>query len=165
MQRSSSDWQGIRGSEYAKNLLSTYGLLSVLLYTKVKKYKVFPLGIHRELFVSLIDYYGKSMQGKEKEQLESGFKDLIKIFPSSITLLELLKKHKKTVKGMLFFKLSIDILENYYKATESPTYEKLRKEIFPLAIEFYSELPSNTIISLNHKIRINIKTSKLLIRQ
>eukprot|EP00826_Nyctotherus_ovalis_P061365 TRINITY_DN8726_c0_g2_i2.p1 TRINITY_DN8726_c0_g2~~TRINITY_DN8726_c0_g2_i2.p1 ORF type:complete len:110 (-),score=20.72 TRINITY_DN8726_c0_g2_i2:4-333(-) len=105
--------------------------------------------------MSLASYYAKSMQ----ETTKSGLKRLIEIFPPSAKFLELLKKHKKTARGMLFFKLIVDISENYHK-TEAPLYEKLRKETIPLAIKFYSELNAKTITDLGHTITSNIRRSR-----
>lgn len=127
----------------------------MILCSRVKRFRIFSLGNSRDFFTSLADCYAKNMQ----ETQRSGLKNLIKIFPSSITFYELLRKHEKTGRGMLFFKLAVDILENYYKTTEAPMYEKLRKEVIPLAIKTYSNLSAKTINDLNHIIKTNVRRS------
>lgn len=153
--------RGLRGrrligsSEHTRSLLMSYGPLSVILYSKIRSQRLFPLGSTHGLLVSLTDYYAKTMQ----ETRKSGLKRLVDIFPSSTKFLELLKKHKRTERGVLFFKLIVDISENYHK-TEAPLYEKLRNETIPLAIKFYSKLNAKTIAELNLAITSNIKKSR-----
>eukprot|EP00826_Nyctotherus_ovalis_P047634 TRINITY_DN5507_c0_g1_i17.p1 TRINITY_DN5507_c0_g1~~TRINITY_DN5507_c0_g1_i17.p1 ORF type:complete len:100 (-),score=28.31 TRINITY_DN5507_c0_g1_i17:107-406(-) len=47
---------------------------------------------------------------------------------------------------MALFKLILDIMICYYRATEKPVYKKLRKEVIPLALKFYATIPEAMLV-------------------
>ena len=89
-------------------------------------------------------------------------KSFVDVIPDGNKILELLKAHDQIVKQIIFFKLVIDILENYYKHTEIPLYTKLRTVIFPLAIKFYSRVQGEILIGINDLILTYVDKRKIV---
>lgn len=158
-----NDWQDLieeEESDYAQEMLSTYGPFSVVLYSRVKKLNLFSAESDNGFLDSLANFYTDNMHDIGNERSLQNLKDLVQQFPPIPKLLKLFKRRKQTVKETVFFKLAIDILENFYKKTEEPVYAKLRSQVFPLAIKFYSSLNELIINEINELIKSYVNRSE-----
>lgn len=153
-------------SEYTRRLLSTYGPFSVVLYARVKKFKLVPLSENGDFVDALIEFYLRNVQevNKTKEAYKS-IKKLIDFLPSSRRFIHILKFHKPTAKERILFKLAIDVLENFYRATGRPMFKRLQTKVFPLALRFYRRMTDEALTDINLRIRAKSKKSISLLTE
>eukprot|EP00826_Nyctotherus_ovalis_P047631 TRINITY_DN5507_c0_g1_i12.p3 TRINITY_DN5507_c0_g1~~TRINITY_DN5507_c0_g1_i12.p3 ORF type:complete len:152 (-),score=44.22 TRINITY_DN5507_c0_g1_i12:202-657(-) len=96
----------------------------------------------------LIEFYVQNIRIVDKSELASqNLHALVPLLPSLRELRTLLNNvHKYTSRKMALFKLILDIMICYYRATEKPVYKKLRKEVIPLALKFYATIPEAMLV-------------------
>eukprot|EP00826_Nyctotherus_ovalis_P007132 TRINITY_DN1175_c0_g1_i17.p1 TRINITY_DN1175_c0_g1~~TRINITY_DN1175_c0_g1_i17.p1 ORF type:complete len:169 (+),score=34.78 TRINITY_DN1175_c0_g1_i17:436-942(+) len=160
-----NDWQDLieeEESDYAQEMLSAYGPFSVVLYSRVKKLNLFSTESDNGFLGSLAGFYTDNMHNIGNEKSLQNIKDLVQQFPPIPKLLKLFEHYRQTVKETVFFKLAIDILENFYKKTEEPVYTELRSQVLPFAIKFYSSLNKLIINEINELIKSYVSRSKSL---
>ena len=88
-----------------------------------------------EFFINNIREIENSKSAREN------IRNLIGIIPNLQFIKEnFLVRHNKSPKEKILVKLIIDIMTWYYKLTEEPLYQALKKEIIPFAINFYKSL-------------------------
>jgi len=90
-------------------------------------------------------------------------KQLIGQFPSPKKFLSLVHFHTEKGREIIFFKLAVDILENYYKIREKPLFGRLQKEVFPLALKFYSVINDETLNEITDMLKTTVRKSIFLI--
>jgi len=147
-------------SEYSRKLLTMYGPFAVVLHSRIKNFKLIKLNDNNDFLGSLIEFYLKNIHEvyKTKDAFKN-IKTLVDFFPSSKRFMSILKYHKQTAKEKILLKLVIDILENFYRATGRPLFEKLRSKVFPLAMRFYGKMKSEILTDINLMIRSKTKKS------
>lgn len=145
-----NEWQELDEEELSdggQELLSSCGPLSVILYARVKKQKLFTIHESSLFLEKLVSFYIKNVSKMENSIVAmKNMKSLASLFPSIKELDELLKTRRIRSRDMVFFKLILDILTLYYKQIEVPLFKKLQSEIIPLALFFYE---SHSTQSLN----------------
>jgi len=146
-------------SDYAQNTLSSYRPFSVILYSRVKKLNLFFADSDDDFLCSLANFYTENIHNIQNERSLNNLKDLINQFPLTPKLFKLIKHYNQTVKEMIFFKLVIDIMENFYKKTEQPIFTKLRGQVLPLAINFYTSINELVIQNINRIIKLHVNES------
>lgn len=158
-----NDWQELEEeeeSEGAQELLLSYGPFSVILYSRVKKLKLFSVTEPENFLKSLLEFYIKNIKHADKsEEAICNIKTLVGLFPPIKKFCNLLKFHRQQGAEMIFFKLAIDILYFYYKATDGPLFVKLQKDVVPLAINLYKTLSGKALDDITEMIRSSVAKS------
>jgi len=144
-----NEWQELdeeEESDIGQELLSSYGPLSVILYSRVKKHKLFPVPESSLFLEKLASFYLRNAANMEKDiAAMKNIKLLVSFFPSYKQFKELLKANHFRNRDFIFFKLALDILTFYYKTTELPLFKKLQTEIISLALAFYTSLTNSCL--------------------
>jgi hypothetical protein len=144
-----NEWQELdeeEESDAGQELLSSYGPLSVILYSRVKKHELFPVPAPSLFLEKLVAFYMKNAANMEKDPTAmKTIKLLVSFFPTYKEFKELLKSNRFRGRDFIFFKLALDILTVYYKTIELPLFKKLQCEIIPLALSFYSSLTNSCL--------------------
>ena len=159
-----NEWQELdeeEESDGGQELLSTYGPFSVILYARVKKLKLFEVSDASSFLEKFAYFYIKN--AKEMSTNEAAFRNirtLVSLFPSPKRFTQLVSFHRLRGRDMAFFKLALDVLTYYYKATESPLFVKLQKEVIPLALQFYSTLSAQTLKEIASELTSSINKSE-----
>ena len=162
-----NDWQELDEEEESDNgqeLMSSYGPLSVILYARVKKLKLFEPSDASSFLGQLADFYMRSL--KELEKGEGGLQNIkgfINILPSPKRLRQLVNFRRLAGRDVVFFKFSLDMLASYYKITEGPLYTKLQREILPLAVELHRWLSPAALKDMAEELGRCMKKSKIFL--
>lgn len=133
-----------------KKLESLYGPLAWKLYSNIRSQGLFKITSVSFFMEELIEFYVQNIRIVDKSELASqNLHALVPLLPSLRELRTLLTNvHKYTSRKMALFKLILDIMICYYKATEKPVYKKLRKEVIPLALKFYATIPEAMLVGM-----------------
>jgi len=117
----------------------------------------------REFPIQLLEFYTRSIgELLESEKVFKNMKKFIEILPSSCEILKLMQSQKNNANEMMFMKLIIDIMENYYKSVEKPLFTKLQQEVFPLALTFYTQIDEKILNEVNNLFKSHIDKSNSL---
>lgn len=152
-----NDWQELDEEELSDNaqeLMSNYGPFSVMLYGRLKKVKLFDVPEEPSVFLkSLIRFFTKNAKEimKSKESYEN-IKKLVSLFPSPKEFKDILGFHQLRGKERVFLKVALDIMIFYYEMTELPLFEKLQKDIIPLALNFYKLLTPQALKEITNEL-------------
>ena len=144
-----NDWQELdeeEESDGAQELLSSFGPFSVILYSRIKKLKLFDVNDSESFLRNLLEFYIKNIKNADKsEEAIRNIKALVDLFPSTKKFCNLLKFHHQQGSEMIFFKLALDIWYFYCKATDGPLFTKLQKDVIPLAIKLYKTMSGKAL--------------------
>ncbi len=159
-----NDWQELDEEETSDNgqeLLSAYGPFSVILYARIKKLKLFNINDIGDFLENLADFYVRNIKETEKsEAAVRSLQTLVGLFPPPGRFMQLLRFHQQKGREMIFFKLALDILHFYYKATEAPMFVRLQRDVIPLGTRLYRNLSEETLKEIADILRSCVGKSK-----
>ena len=159
-----NEWQELDEEEVSdggQELLSSYGPFSVMLYSRIKKLKLFEIPGSSLFLEKVIKFYVTNAKKMETDFISvKNLKTLIGLFPSYKRFNILLSSRRRVAKDMTFFKLALDIMTQYYQLTEIPLYRKLQCEVIPLALTFYKLLPTECLTEINNELQSALNKSK-----
>ena len=146
--------------------MSTYGPFSVILYSRVKKLKLFDVSEPSSFLEKFIVFYTKHAREMNKNEAAlANVQSLVSLFPSPKRFTKLLSFHRLRGRDMVFFKLALDIMTFYYKTTEAPLFTKLQKEVIPLALQFYKALSPPTLKEITTELLSYVSNKSTFWRQ
>eukprot|EP00826_Nyctotherus_ovalis_P066782 TRINITY_DN990_c0_g1_i5.p1 TRINITY_DN990_c0_g1~~TRINITY_DN990_c0_g1_i5.p1 ORF type:complete len:171 (-),score=15.54 TRINITY_DN990_c0_g1_i5:114-626(-) len=150
--------------EDVQMLLNCYGPIAITLHMEMKTSGI--LGEYESVHFlkKLVHFYAKNLMEMEKNRFALlNIRRLVSLFPSFSQLRKILRPHTYRGREMIFFKLLLDILTNYYKATEIPLFKTLQGKVIPLALSFYSSQSTSTLHDIVEELMVVTESTSTLV--
>jgi len=143
------DWQEIKeidDNPVAYVILEKYGPLAMLLFAKMKKYKMSKEIKDSETFISeLLDFINKNYLLINSDEITETISNLSELIPSISAQKEILKNNKNDSNMLTIFKVMIDAMEIQCKLCDKPLFCNYLNNLIPYAINFYYSLRTEDI--------------------